>query len=116
MSVPSIRVSRSFRFIFCLVAASLTATPGLAGDAAAGREKAAACRTCHGIDGIARLPNAPHIAGESELYLIAQLRAFRSGERKSEIMAVIAQPLSDEDIADLAAWYASIEFSVTLPD
>ena len=109
-------ILRFYGFGFCLLAAGFLATPALAGDAAAGREKAAACRTCHGIDGVARLPNAPHIAGESELYLVAQLRAFRSGERKSEIMAVIAQPLSDEDISDLAAWYSSIEFSVTLPD
>ncbi|WP_119165935.1 c-type cytochrome [Algihabitans albus] len=116
MPVPFSYVSRLLGFALCLMAAGLAATPGLAGDAGAGREKAATCRTCHGIDGVARLPNAPHIAGESELYLIAQLRAFRSGERRSEIMAVIAQSLSDDDIADLAAWYSSIEFSVTLPD
>ena len=99
-----------------LLCGTASVTPSFAGDAAAGRDKAATCRTCHGLDGIARLPNAPHIAGESELYLIAQLRAFRAGERKSELMSVIAQQLSDEDIADLAAWYSSIEFTVTLPE
>ena len=111
---------RAFRagglFGLVLFFGAVSVTPSLAGDAAAGRDKAAACRACHGLDGIARLPNAPHIAGESELYLIAQLRAFRSGERKSELMSVVAQSLSDDDIADLAAWYASIEFTVTLPE
>lgn len=102
-----------------LLAASLqtaslqTAT---AADAAAGRQKARQCQTCHGIDGIARIPIAPHIAGESEIYLATQLKAFRSGKREHEIMSVVAKDLSDEDIADLAAWYASIEFSVTLPE
>lgn len=90
--------------------------PSLAADAAAGREKARQCQTCHGIDGIAKIPIAPHIAGESQIYLETQLKAFRSGKRVHEIMSVIAKGLSDEDIADLAAWYSSIEFSVTVPE
>jgi len=94
----------------------LAAAPALAGDPEAGRKKAAQCRTCHGIDGIARIPEAPHIAGESELYLETQLEAFRSGRREHPIMSMIASGLSDADIADLAAWYASIEISVTLPE
>ncbi len=86
-----------------------------AADAAAGRKKARQCQTCHGIDGIARIPIAPHIAGESEIYLITQLKAFRSGKRTHEIMSVIAKDLSDEDQADLAAWYAAIKIEATLP-
>jgi cytochrome c553 len=87
-----------------------------AADAAAGRQKARQCQTCHGIDGIAKIPIAPHIAGESQIYLETQLKAFRSGKREHEIMSLIAQNLSDEDISDLAAWYSSIKFSVTLPE
>ncbi|MEL6574808.1 MAG: cytochrome c [Pseudomonadota bacterium] len=87
-----------------------------AGDAAAGREKAGQCKVCHGIDGIARMPIAPHIAGENEQYLVTQLRAFRSGKREHEIMSVVAGGLSDEDINDLSAWYASIKFEVTVPE
>ncbi len=98
-------------------AALAAATPAAAGDAAAGREKAAGqCRTCHGIDGLARIPEAPHIAGESELYLTNQLEAFRSGRREHPTMSVVAQGLSDEDIADVAAWYASIAISVEVPE
>lgn len=97
----------------CLAA---TAAPALAGDAAAGKEKSKVCRTCHGIDGIAKMPIAPHIAGESEIYLSTQLKAFRSGKRQHEIMSVIAADLSDADIADLSAWYASIKITAEMPE
>ncbi len=109
---------RVSRFPLFAAATLLALQPSGAGaaDAAAGREKAKACRTCHGIDGVARIPIAPHIAGESQVYLATQLKAFRSGKRTHEIMSVIAEGLSDEDIADLAAWYSSIEFSVKLPE
>ncbi|MGH6962253.1 MAG: c-type cytochrome [Dongiaceae bacterium] len=85
-------------------------------DPAAGRDKAKVCRACHGLDGVARLPTAATIAGESELYLAKQLKAFRSGERQDPQMVVIAKKLSDDDIADLAAWYASIEITVKVPE
>ena len=87
-----------------------------AGDADAGRKKARQCQTCHGIDGIAKIPIAPHIAGESEIYLVTQLKAFRSGKRTHEIMSVITKDMSDEDMADLAAWYAAIKIEATLPE
>lgn len=101
-----------------LLAAALAAfaLPAAAGDAAAGRKKAGQCRTCHGLDGIAQIPIAPHIAGESEIYLETQLKAFRSGKREHEIMSVVASGLSDADIADLSAWYASIRIEATLPE
>ncbi|MEM7225584.1 MAG: cytochrome c [Pseudomonadota bacterium] len=89
---------------------------GQAADPALGRQKAKMCQTCHGIDGVARTPDAPHIAGENKIYLVSQLKAFRSGKRQHQIMSVIAKDLSDEDIANLAAWYSSIEFTVTVPE
>lgn len=92
------------------------AHPAAAADPAAGKAKARQCAVCHGIDGVAKIPIAPHIAGESSVYLETQLKAFRSGKREHEIMSVIARDLSDADIADLAAWYASIKFEVTLPE
>ena len=82
--------------------------PAVASDAGAGRDKARACVTCHGPLGLSRMPDAPHLAGQPALYLAAQLRAYRSGKRAHEVMAVMARPLSDADIDDLAAWYASI--------
>lgn len=70
---------------------------------------------CHGADGIATMPSVPNLAGQPEDYLATQLRQFRSGRRPSEVMAVIAHPLTDTDIADLAAWFASIRVEVKLP-
>ena len=86
-----------------------------AGNITAGRQKAAQCQTCHGLDGLSKLPEAPNIAGDPEQYLVRQLNAFRKGERKNEMMSLVAQPLSDEDVADLAAYYAAIEVTVKLP-
>ena len=87
-----------------------------AADAAAGKEKAKKCQTCHGIDGAAKQPHVPNIGGESDIYLIKQLKAFRSGERQDPQMSIMAKPLTDEDIANLAAWYSSIKFTVTMPE
>jgi cytochrome c553 len=94
---------------------SMTAAQS-AGDAKAGRKKAAMCATCHGIDGLSKMPAAPNIAGSPAIYLEKQIKAFRSAERKDEVMNVVTKPLSDQDIADLVAWYSSLEVNVTLPE
>ncbi len=111
----------AFRFALASTALGLLlALPGpngaQAGDPALGRQKAKMCQTCHGIDGLARIPSAPHIAGESQIYIVTQLKAFRSGKRSHEIMSVIARQLSDADIDNLAAWYSGIQISVTVPE
>ncbi len=101
----------------CAIAVSAaTMATARAADPAAGRSKAKVCQTCHGIDGVGKMPTVPNIAGESEIYLMKQLKAFRSGERQDPQMSIIAKPLTDDEIANLAAWYASIEFSVTIPE
>ena len=101
----------------CLLALAVThSAPVLAGDLAAGRKKANVCRVCHGLNGIGLNPTVPHIAGESELYLAKQLKAFRSGDRRHPQMSIIAKSLSDEDIANVATWYSSIEISVRMPE
>lgn len=87
-----------------------------AGDAKAGRKKAQMCSACHGIDGLSKIPIAPNIAGSPAMYLEKQLKAFRSEQRKEENMNVVAKPLSDTDIADLAAWYSGLNVDVTLPN
>lgn len=76
-------------------------------DLDAGRKVANMCRTCHGLDGHARIPIAPHIGGEPASYLAGQLRAYRSGEREHEMMSLVAAGLSDAQIEDVAAWYAA---------
>lgn len=100
-----------------LLATVAMAGSTLAGDMVAGKQKAKqACQVCHGLDGIATMPIAPHIAGESEIYLQNQLKAFRSGKREHEIMSVIAEGLSDEEIANVSAWYAAIQINATIPE
>ena len=101
-----------------IMAASLLAAivaPASAADAAAGRRKAQVCQPCHGIDGLSQQPDAPNIAGQIADYLSRQLQSFRAGERTNEQMSIIAQSLSDDDIADLAAWYSSIQVTATMP-
>lgn len=85
------------------------------GDPQAGRKKAGICRTCHGLDGFARIPIAPHIGGEPASYLEKQLKAFRQGTRTHEMMSVVAKSLDDQSIADLAAWYSAHSVETTLP-
>ncbi len=74
------------------------------------------CITCHGEKGMSQLPNAPHIAGQPVFYLVDQLKAYRSGKRQNQVMAVIAKPLSDEQIKEAAAWYASHEIQLKATD
>lgn len=88
---------------------------GVAGDPGAGRAKAGQCRTCHGLNGFAMIPIAPHIGGENPLYIIRQLTAFRDGTREHEMMTVVAKGLDDQSIADLAAWYSAQPVTATLP-
>lgn len=92
-------------------------TPGVsrAGDAQKGRAKAAACVVCHGPAGLSQVPDAPHLAGQPELYLAEQLGAYRSGKRVHPAMSVVTKGLSDEDIADLAAWFSAIVVRAEVP-
>ena len=98
-----------------IAAIAVTLPAASAADPKAGRKKATACQTCHGIDGIAKIPIAPNIAGESQIYIETQLKAFRSGKRQHEMMSVVAGQLSDEDISDISAWYSSITITATIP-
>jgi cytochrome c553 len=95
-----------------LLAAALLAWPALAGEVAAGRAKANACAVCHGPLGLATLPDAPNLAGQSAIYLAAQLKAYRGGARQHEVMSLMAKTLSDADIDDLASWYSSLKVRV----
>jgi cytochrome c553 len=96
----------------------LAASPAWAdGNAAAGAQKikALGCIACHGRDGVSKLPEAPNLAGQVQVYLTTSLQAYRSGARKNELMNTVAARLSDSDVADLAAYYSAIPVSVTPP-
>lgn len=93
----------------------LFATEARAVDLAAAKAKARLCAACHGLDGLSKVADAPNLAGNGELYLTRQLKAFRSGERKHPQMSVIAAGLSDEDIGLVTAWYSAIKVKAELP-
>lgn len=75
-----------------------------------------ACVSCHGADGIALLPEAPNLAGEVNIYIDTQLKAFRTGKRKHDIMSSIAAEMTDEDIRAVADWYAAVKLEIDGPE
>jgi cytochrome c553 len=100
-------------FLTCLFFAAFNC---YADDVTEGRAKAeVACALCHGANGIATLPNAPNLAGQQAIYVSEQLRNYRNGKRQSDIMSMIAKPLTDIDIAQYAAWFSAIKVSVEMP-
>ncbi len=83
-----------------------------AGNPEAGKSKAVMCTACHGANGIAQIPTYPNLAGQNAQYLELALKAYRDGQRtggQAAIMAGMAKPLSDEDIANLAAHFSSLK-------
>ena len=90
--------------------ASRPRTGARQGGAKAGRQKAEeVCAVSHGLDGLAKIAEAPNLAGHNDGYLVEQITAFKTGERKNEMMSVVGQNLSPTDIEDLAAYYSTIE-------
>ena len=92
--------------IASLLSVAAFGTAQAAGDAAAGKAKAAVCGACHGADGNSPAPNFPKIAGQHAGYSAKQLREFKSGVRKDATMVGMVAPLSDADMDDLAAYFA----------
>ena len=96
--------------VMAAATAQLAAAADVRGDANAGSRKTAMCTGCHGIPGYkASFPevySVPMIGGQSVQYIISALNAYRKGERKHPTMAGVAKGLTDQDIADVAAYYA----------
>jgi cytochrome c553 len=99
------------KLTLAVAATLLMASPVFAahGDAAAGKGKSMMCGACHGTAGISAVPTYPNLAGQKEAYLAKQLKDFKSGTRNDPTMKGMAAGLSDADIADLAAYYASLK-------
>jgi len=79
-----------------------------AGDVAAGKAKAGSCAACHGAKGEGQSPNPP-LAGKNEAELVQALKDFKSGKRTNPAMKMFAAKLSDDDVANLAAYFASLK-------
>ncbi|WP_438970249.1 c-type cytochrome [Methylophaga sp.] len=89
------------------MALGMTSSAMAAGNVAAGKEKSAVCAACHGIDGNGLSDAYPKLAGQHEGYLVKQLMEFKSGARQNALMAPMVANLSEQDMADLAAYFAS---------
>ena len=99
-----------------LLTLGLTGVAQAAGDAQAGQGKVAVCGACHGVDGNSPAPNFPKLAGQGEPYLLKQLRDIKSGNRQVVEMTGLLDNLSDQDMADIAAYFASQKMSVGAAD
>lgn len=97
------------RMASLLLALALATTPP------APPEKLALCEACHGLDGRARTPAAPHIGGQNEAYLVWALTQYREHRREGDVMSSVAHVLSAPDIEVLAAWYARQTWPAAAP-
>ncbi|EHU5003053.1 cytochrome c [Vibrio vulnificus] len=91
---------------------ALAAGDVAAGDVAAGQAKAAVCAACHGANGMATIPGYPNLKGQNEQYLVSAIKAYKNKERNGGLAVVMqaqAAMLNDADIANLAAYYASLK-------
>lgn len=87
----------------------MISTPALAGDAAAGKNKAMLCGGCHGMNGISMSPEIPNLAGQKEAYLVKAIKDYKSGMRKNPMMSSVVASVAEADIADIAAYFASLK-------
>ena len=102
--------------IFALAAFAVTSPIAqAAGDSIAGRTVMVKCQSCHGKDGRANNYWAPNIAGQKQDYLVRSLVAYKAGERKSSMMSLAVRSLSEEDMNNVAAYYAAIKITVEVP-
>jgi cytochrome c553 len=104
-------MKKMYAMMLALAALASTSIGALAQDAKAGAKKASMCIGCHGIEGyqssFPEVHKVPKISGQNAKYIIAALNAYKKGERKHPTMRAIAASLSDQDLADLAAYYES---------
>lgn len=100
------------QFLAVVTALTLTASANFAfaaGDAAAGKSKAATCAGCHGPKGISMTPMYPNLAGQKGAYIAKQLKAFKEGTRVEPTMKAMTAALSDADMANLGAYYEGMK-------
>ncbi|MFQ6104122.1 MAG: c-type cytochrome [Candidatus Glassbacteria bacterium] len=78
------------------------------GDVEAGKAKSTSCVACHGKSGISKMSSSPNLAGQQEQYLVSAMKSYRDSTRENSIMTPLMQSLSDEDIENIASYYASL--------
>ena len=100
-------MTRTLLMIAAATGVALAQTAIAAGDPAAGKEKAAVCQQCHGLDGNGPTPQFPKIGGQHAGYIVQALEDYKTGARQDPVMAAFSTALSKQDQQDLAAWYAN---------
>jgi cytochrome c553 len=103
-------------FLAAAVALLLSGSSTLAADIAAGKAKAEMCVACHGENGISQMENTPSLAGQPDQFIQWQLVFFRGGARKSDVMAPMAEQLTNDDVRNLGAYFASLTPPKGAPD
>jgi cytochrome c553 len=106
--MKNIKLSRVTFLALGITAASLAATQTHAADVNAGKAKSAMCVSCHGPEGISMVDIYPNLAGQKEKYLLDSMKQYKNGKRENPIMKPMMAALSDADMANLAAFYASL--------
>ena len=101
------KVAILFGLILGRAPTGFSADAGLTGDPAAGKDSSVACGACHGVDGNSAAPTFPKLAGQGQRYLVKQMKDIRDGARPVPTMAGQLDGKSDQDLADIAAFYAS---------
>lgn len=94
-------------FLTVMLTIGLIGAAHAAGDATAGKAKAGACAACHGADGNSPAPNFPKLAGQGERYLLKQMQEIKSGSRAAPLMAGQLDSQSEQDMADIAAYFSA---------
>lgn len=97
--------------IAAALVAGLTGVVHAAGNAEAGKAKAASCVACHGADGNSIAPNFPNLAGQSEAFLYKQLKDFKEGKRSDATMNAMVLPLDDQAMQDVSAYFAGLKLN-----
>jgi len=100
-------MKKTAAFIVAVASLAVAGNVLAAGDAAAGKSKSASCVACHGPGGNSTNPIWPKLAGQHAPYIVKQLKAFKSGARKDPMMSPMAMPLSDQDMENIGAYFAS---------
>ena len=103
-------------FVSLLLTLGISGLAHAAGDAAAGQGKIAMCSACHNADGNSMVPNFPKLAGHGERYLLKQMHDIKSGDRPVVEMTGMLDAMSEQDLADISAWYASQKGTIGAAD
>jgi cytochrome c553 len=101
-------MNKCYKILMALVLSLSSIGYCSAGDAKAGKAKAGLCFGCHGAQGISVMPQYPNLAGQKEQYLVSAINSYRNGGRNDPTMKAMTASLTDDDVANIAAFFSSL--------